>query len=416
MQLSKIWTVARHEFLTNIRRPGFIIMTAIVPALALIGLLIGAFGGEFFRGVGRSLESFFEGGSRKIGIVDGTGLFTPLLPEYEESFTLLKEEEEARKALKRDELDAVLVIPPDYIETGTVKLITKGSSFEAAIVEDSRRFRSFFIFHLLRGKVEPEISRRVSDPLKVQPEILSNGGKAQGSGPWSFVFIFIVPYFLSLMLIMTIFVSSGYLLQSIAEEKENRVMEIIVSSVSPMELLLGKVIGLGAVGLTQVMVWILTVLGFTTGSVLLLAVSAFSLPVSTLALVVLYYILGFSLYAFLMAGTGSLGATMRESNQLAGVFALFAAAPYILSGFLIANPNLTIARILSFFPLTAPTMMLFRLPLAQVPWIDIAGSLVVLVLSLFIAIWLGEKLFRVGILMYGKRPSVKEIWLIILGR
>jgi len=78
-----------------------------------------------------------------------------------------------------------------------------------------------------------------------------------------------------------------------------------------------------------------------------------------------------------------------------------------------ANPNLTIARVLSFFPLTAPTMMLFRLPLAKVPWVDVAGSLAILSLSLLGAIWLGEKLFRVGILIYGKRPSWKEIWLIL---
>ncbi len=413
MRFYKVWTIIKHEYVTNVRRPGFIIMTAIVPALALIGLLVGAYGGGIFKGIAQSLADFFEGTSKRIGVVDGTGLFTPLLPEYENNFVLFRSEEEARKALEGEKLDAVLVIPSDYIETGKVKVITRGSSFEAVAFEDSKWFKGFLVSHLLRGKVEPALSRRAADPVEVQPEVLGEKGEAKGGGPWSILFTFVIPYFLAFMLVMTIFVSSGYLLQGIAEEKENRVMEIIVSSVSPLELLVGKVVGLGAVGLTQVLVWILSALGFTGGAVLLLALSAFSLPPSTLVLLVIYYVLGFAIYAFLMAGLGSLGTTMRESQQLAGIFSLFAAAPYMLSGFLMANPNLTIARILSFFPLTAPTMMLFRLPLAKVPWVDVVGSLVVLGLSLLGAIWLGEKLFRVGILIYGKRPSWKEIWLIL---
>lgn len=416
MRLSKVWTITRHEYLTTVRRPGFIIMTVIVPALALIGLLLGAFGSGLFKGMAQSLEDLFEGTSKKVGVVDHTGLFTPLLPEYEGTFTLFEEEEEARRALEAERLNLVLVIPPDYIETGAVRAITKGSGFEAAAIEDSRKFKAFFVSHLLRGKVEAEISRRASDPVRVQPEILGGGGKLQGGGPWGILFTFLLPFLLCALLMMSIFVSSGYLLQGIAEEKENRVMEIIVSSVSPAELLLGKVLGLGAVGLTQVLVWILSALGFTGGSVFLLAISAYFIPASTLMLFALYFILGFGLYAFLMAGVGSLGTTMRESNQLAGIFSMFAAVPYMFSGFLMANPNLTFARVLSFFPLTAPTMMIFRLALAQVPKVDVIGSLVILGVSLAGAVWFGEKLFRVGILMYGKRPSWKEIWLILRSR
>ncbi len=415
MRFRKVWTITRHEYITTVRRPGFIIMTAVVPALALIGLLIGALGGGAFKGVAQSIEDLFEGASKKIGVVDQTGLFTPLLPEYEGNFILFTEEKEARKALEKDELNVILVIPSDYIETGRVIVIAKGSGFEAAAIEDSNRFKGFFISHLLRGKVEPEITRRASDPINAYPEVLSSGGKVQEGGPWGIIFSFLIPFFLSIMLIMAIFVSSGYLLQSIAEEKENRVMEIVISSVYPMELLVGKVLGLGAAGLTQVVIWILSVLGFTSGTVFLLAISAFSLPAHVLGLVVVYYTLGFTLYAFLMAGVGSLGTTIKESNQLAGIFSLIAAVPYMFSGFLIVNPNLTFARVLSFFPLTAPTMMLFRLPIAQVPWVDVAGSLVVLVLSIAAAIWFSEKLFKVGILMYGKRPSWKEILLILRG-
>ncbi len=131
--------------------------------------------------------------------------------------------------------------------------------------------------------------------------------------------------------------------------------------------------------------------------------------------VVVYYLLGYTLYSILMAGVRALGATTQESQKLAGIFSFFAAVPYMVSGFLFVNPNMLVARILSFFPLTAPTMMIMRLPLAEVPWIDVAGSIVILLLSIPAALWAGAKLFRVGLLIYGKRPTVKEIWLILRG-
>ncbi|MBN1979144.1 MAG: hypothetical protein JW918_17240 [Anaerolineae bacterium] len=92
---------------------------------------------------------------------------------------------------------------------------------------------------------------------------------------------------------------------------------------------------------------------------------------------------------------------------------MFAAVPYMISSFLFANPNVTLARVLSYFPLTAPTMMMLRLPLAEVPWIDVVGSIVLLLISIPAALWAGSKLFRVGLLIYGKRPTMKEIWLIL---
>jgi ABC-2 type transport system permease protein len=114
-----------------------------------------------------------------------------------------------------------------------------------------------------------------------------------------------------------------------------------------------------------------------------------------------------------MAGIGALGATSQESQQLAGIFSFFAAIPYMLSGLMFVNPNALVARVLSFFPLTAPTMMMLRLPLADVPWVDVAGSIASLIVFIPAALWVGAKLFRVGLLIYGKRPTVKEMWGII---
>ena len=416
MNWRKIWVVTRHEYLTNVRRAGFIIMTALAPALGIIVLLFGAFFAGQAQKLGAFFERQFEVGDAPIGVVDGSGYFSPILPAYQMDFIAYGNEEEAEVALRAEDISKVLVINADYVETGQIVVMSMGSGFSAATVSDSGTVRAFLVDHLLEGQVDPALRRRAADPMAVEPRVLSSSGETQGEGPWGFAFTFIIPYFLAVFLVTTIFVSSGYLLQSVAEEKESRVIEIIVSSVRPLELMAGKVAGLGALGLTQVLVWMVSAAGFSGGAVALLAIAgAASIPARVLILGVIYYLLGYTLYAILMAGAGALGTTMRESQQLAGIFSFFAAVPYMVSGFLFANPNMLVARVLSFFPLTAPTMMMMRIPLAEVPWVDVVGSIVVLLISIPAALWAGAKLFRVGLLIYGKRPTVKEIWLILRG-
>jgi ABC-2 type transport system permease protein len=414
MDWRKVWVVARHEYLVNVRRVGFIIMTTIVPVLGLVVLLFGTFFAGQASRLGEYFEQQFEVGDRAIGVIDGPGYFSPILPEYQEDFIPYESEAEAEAALKAEEVSKVLVIGEDYLETGRVVVISIGSGFDAAVVSDSATVRAFFVDHLLAGQVDPALRKRATDPMDVEPRVISSGGETQGGGPWSFAFTFIIPYFLAIFLVTTIFISSGYLLQGVAEEKESRVIEIVVSSVRPVELMAGKVAGLGALGLTQVLVWVSSVMGFSGGAVALLAVAGTaSIPTRVLVLGVIYYLLGYTLYAILMAGVGALGTTMQESQQLAGIFSFFAAIPYMVSGFLFTNPNMLIARALSFFPLTAPTMMMMRLPLTEVPWVDVVGSIVVLLISIPSALWVGAKLFRMGLLIYGKRPTLKEIWLIL---
>jgi ABC-2 type transport system permease protein len=414
MNWQKIWVIARHEYLTNVKRLGFIIMTAIVPLLGVVGLLAATlFGGEAQQ-IGEFLERQFTGGKPN-GVVDLTGTFTPIQDAYQEDFILFPSEDAAIEALEAEEISEALLIPKDYVETGRVIVLTQGSGFGAAEVSDSTKVRAFFVDHLLAGRVDTEIRRRAAEPLRAEPRVIS-GGETRGEGPLSFVFTFVVPYALSFFLIMTVFVSSGYLLRSVAEEKETRVVEIVISSVRPMELMAGKVAGLGALGLTQVLIWLLSAVAFSGGAVALLAAAgAFLIPFRVLILGVVYYLLGYTVYAILMAGIGALGTTMQESQQLAGIFSFFAAIPYMLSGFLFVNPNALIARVLSFFPLTASTMMMLRLPLAEVPWVDVAGSIAVLVVFIPLALWVGAKLFRVGLLIYGKRPTLKEMWGIVRG-
>ena len=416
MDWRKVEAVARHEYLTNVRRAGFIIMTAIVPMLGIVVLLVGTLVTRQAPQLGERLTREFEGGDKPIGVVDRSGYFSPIMEAYQEDFVAYESEEVATEALKADEHSNVLVIGDDYVDTGRVVALSVGGEFGAAAVGASSRVRAFLVAHLLAGRVEPALQQRAAEPIDVEPKVISNGGETQGEGPWSSVFTFVVSYLLSILLVMTIFFSSGYLLQSVAEEKESRVVEIIVSSVRPIDLMAGKVIGLGALGLTQVLIWLLSAGGFSIGAVALLTASgAVAIPGRVLMLGAVYYVLGYALYAILIASIGALGTTMRESQQLAGVFSFFAAVPYALSGSLFVTPNAVLPRVLSYFPLTAPTMMMLRLPLADVPWVDVVGSTVLLLLSIPAALWIGARLFRVGLLIYGKRPTIREIWMVLRG-
>jgi len=404
--MRKIGVIARHEYLVNVRRAGFIIMTALVPLLGGLGLLIAS----FFGGQAASfLERQFAPEPKGVGIVDESGAFTPILPAYEGAFVAFADEDTGRAALQSDEISTLLIIPGNYIETGEVLIRSTISGIGGAAISDSDRIQAFFIDHLLQDKVDPALRKRLANPI--EPVLLSLEGKDRPTGgPLGTALNIMVPYFLGILLIMTIFTSSGYLLRGVAQEKTSRVIEIVLSSVTAQELLAGKVLGLGALGLTQVVIWLVSAFGLSRGAVSLLGVALPLLTRSEIFILgLVYYLLGFLVYAVLMGAVGALGTTMQESQQLAGIFSLMATIPLMLSSFMFANPNMTLFRVLSWFPLTAPTVMMLRLPMTEVPVVDIVGSIVVLLISIPAVLWAGAKVFRMGLLMYGKRPSLAQV-------
>ena len=404
--MRRVLIVARHEYLVNVRRVGFIVMTLLVPLIGALALFVAA----FFGGQAASfLASTFAPEEGNIGIVDHLGAFTPLLPEYEEQMSLYLDEQRGRAAVREEKIATLLVISEDYIETGKVAIVSKEGGFSSAILEDSDTMRAFFVDHLLRDEVDPALRRRLANPFEPVVVSLDQEEEPEG-GPLSIILNLMVPYFLGILLVMTIFVTSGYLLQGVAKEKTSRVIEILLSSVTARELLAGKVLGLGALGLTQIVIWLASSVVLSGGSAGLLGIALpFMVRPQVLVLGVVYYVLGFMVYAVLMGGVGALGTTQQESQQLAGIFSLMAAIPLMVGGFMFTNPNMTFVRVLSWFPLTAPTMMLLRMPMAEVPAIDIVGSIVMLIISIPIILWAGSKLFRMGLLMYGKRPGLRQV-------
>lgn len=405
--MRKTLLVAGQELAVNLRRPGFIIMTLLIPALGLVALMVvSLFGGE----VGGFFTSQFSPEDDRTGYVDEGRLLEANLPQYAGQFSPYGDETSARAALLAEEIDSYFVVPADYLQTGQVQVFRIGGGFSTFAAADNGEIRSFLVDQLLSGKVDAVIQERVRAPMDLQPIALNAEGGISTESPFSWVGDFVVPYLFSILFVVTIFTASGFLLQSVAEEKEGRIIEILLSSISPTQLLAGKILGLGALGLIQVLVWIGAGAALLSVSMILFPLVGFiSIGLDTVLLGLAYFVLGYLLFATLMAVAGSMGTTMRESQQIAGIFSLAAAIPWMMMGVVFAQPNSVIAVALSYFPLTAPVMMLLRLGFSEVPAGQIVISLACLMTAIVISLWAGAKVFRVGLLMYGKRPGLKDL-------
>jgi ABC-2 type transport system permease protein len=399
--------VAGQELVVNMRRPGFIIMTLLIPVAGAVLLLVGAlFGGE----VGSFLESQFAPTQKLTGYVDQSGLTNAALPGYDKFLIAYRDEQAARAALVAKQLTSYFVVPPDYLQTGTVYVYGMGGGFSALMATENTLINQFLVDSLLTGRVDPKIQARARAPLNAQAVKLNENGEVDSRGAFSWLGDFVVPYLFAILFIMTIFTTSGFLLQGVSGEKEGRIIEILLSSISATQLLMGKILGLGALGLIQIAIWVASGIVLVAATMTIFAAAgAVTISAATIVLAIVYFLLGYLLFATLMAVAGSMGTSMRESQQIAGIFSFAAAIPFIALNIMFANPNSPLVIALSYFPLTSPVMMLLRLGFSQVTPIQVIISLVLLVAGLAFSLWAGAKVFRVGLLMYGKRPGLRDL-------
>lgn len=415
--MKSIFVIAQREYLVNVRRVAFLIFTFGVPLVGALVLLAGAF---FSGAIGNFFSNQFEGTNQRppiIGVVDQAGLVEPILPAYADRYQRFADRSRGEAALRAADIRALAIIPADYLTRGEVTVVRadEGGGLSGLPGVEGMALADFLRAHLLRNQLDPTLRARILDPFTpVWVTLQAQGAQAaDNSAAMGNVFF---GYMFGILLGIAVFTSAGYLLQGVARDKSDRIVEILLSSVSARQLLAGKVLGLGALGLTQLAIWILSLLllGAVGANQLGVAPAAlgflFARP-EYLLLDVLYFILGFLLFAVLMGSVGALGTSQQQSQQMAGFFTFFAVIPFMLGSVFLNNPNAPLVRVLSWFPITAPTAMLLRLPLARsLPWIDIVGSLAILVVTIALVIWIGGKVFRLGLLIYGQRPSIGRIW------
>lgn len=399
--MKKTWTIARHEFKATTRRISYILLTMSFPLLGLLGILIYV-GVTQWGGEGPPPEDL------KVGYVDNTGMFNEYTDPDGVIFILYDTSDEAREALFIEEISEYFIIPENYLEMGLIERYTTERELglpgaTMAQMED------FLLANLLSGEVSDEVMERAQAPLLlVSTRLDPETGEVIPAE--SELATFAMPYVFALLFMMSLFFTSGYLLQGVSEEKENRLIEILLSSVSARQLLSGKVIGLGAAGLMQIVVWLISAVALLAiASIFISLPEGLTIPIGLFIFGIIYFILGYLLFGILMATLGSIGSTARESSQWTGIIVLPAVLPLMLIGLFIINPDHVVFTIFTLFPLTAPVAAIMKLSIGALPIWELLLSIAILIASILGAMWLAARVFRTFLLMYGKHPSLREM-------
>lgn len=394
--MNKFWRVARYEYTRHVFRRRFIIF-----ALLGLPLMIG-----FFILLGLVFSSIFER-TAPIGYVDASGVLlgevdAALVEDAEVSILRFETIEVARAALEAEEIQAYYVLPADYPETRQVELFY----LKEPDGDIQRQFRDFVRTNLLKGLPSnlTQIVLHGADWTARPPD-----GSRQFSGTPGVINL-LTPLLAAAAFMIALFTGGGYLFQAVLEEKENRTIEILVTSLSPRKLIGGKIIGLTAVALTPLLTWILTGL-----VVLLLARDEHGaaliqyVPLGTLLMIAAVMLPAFATYGALMMALGTTVTEAREGSALSGVFSMLASVPFYFFLPILTNPDSPLAVGLSLFPLSAPLTVAMRLVVSSFGFGEFALILVVQLVTTALAITLAARAFRLGLLRFGQRLSWREV-------
>ena len=384
-------------------RPSYRIFTAIVPVLAVLGLL----GVVVWQAI--SIDEGPE--TTTVGYVDEVGSFTNFREDTRTrtTFQPFANAESGTAALLEGEVDSLYVIPEDYVATGLVFEIKERSVGIPTGDRSNAALERFLLNNLLVGVIGPENAARVIEPVNVATiEVDEHGAVVEEPTDFPRLIFFMGA---AILVIMSVLTTSGYLLQGLNEEKENRIMEVLLSSISPNQLMLGKLAGLGTAGLFQMLIWAMSGMALFLGLPQVVeAVPSVPLPSpGLLAIALLYFLLGYAFYGTVMASLGAVTTSQREAGQITFIFVLPAIIPLWFIQLLLEHPDGPVSRALSFIPFTAPTASLVRLASGGMGAMEVVLSLLVMSLGVFLAVKLTQRLFRTYLLMYGQRPGLRQV-------
>jgi ABC-2 type transport system permease protein len=432
----KVFHVIRREYLQQIKTKGFWIGTILIPSLGLVFV---------YLQVILASTLIPEG---KIGVVDLTGrLYEPLLLEQKAvSAADEKEKESGEKApeksrrtttkitfsrveatpeslpavrkelnekVQKKELKAYIVIPADGLATGKVEWRARSVKADMILRESVERAlgRAGTKERLKDQGVDPAVYEKARltvslDPREATEKETSEDAKNVGTN-------LAVSGVLFFLIYMSIFIYGAFIMRGVLEEKNNRIVEVIISSVKPTTLMLGKIIGIGLVGLTQYAVWALFAFALTlpgiVGMMGLAGGGLPSIPGATILAFVVFFLLGYFLYAGLYAALAAPFNTEQEAQQLVMIPGMMLILASTMWFFAFNTPDGTLSRVLSLFPFTAPLLMFMRISVQPPPAWEIGLSIVILLLTIWAVAWFAGRVYRVGILMYGKKPTLPEI-------
>jgi len=412
--MRKTLLVLRNEITTAVTRKSFLFTAFGLPLIAVLIFLgasvlksdaLGSLGGGGTIGASDQPELQVE------GYVDHSGLIKVIHEDIPQSILVAYPDEAgARQALSDGKIAAYYVIPADYVVSGDLIYINPDYNWT------SSRGQSWIMLQTLTANLldnDPERIQRFWNVMDVEVKALAPSQQRDEDNPLTFA----VPYATVMMFYFVIIMSSSLLLNSVTVEKQNRVMEILMSSIKPRQLLTGKIVGLGIVGLLQTVIWLGT--GYT-----LLRLSGhtfnlppgFELPPSILVWGIVFFLLGYAVYASLMAALGALVPNLKEGSQSTILVIWPTIIPMFLISILIEQPHGALATGLSLLPLTAPMTMMLRLSVGGVPWWQPPLAAGLLLITVYFILRAVARVFRAQYLLSGQPFSVKHYLTALLGR
>ncbi len=412
----KFWHVARREYVEQVRKKSFIIGTILFPVIMssfiVIPVLLALFNPE------KQLQ---------VTVLDQTGTVAPVLadslagellddgrPQFVISMARAAASENAVRqellaSVRSEDIDVLLDIPADVFDEGEVSYITKSSR--------SLRVLELFEDHLseivLRQRLEGEgldfdKVRNLVSGVNLEVREVTKGGELGESD-------FLSDYMLMFLFVMTLYgvlISWGVVIQrGILDEKQSRIAEVLLSVSEPRDLFMGKLLGIGGAGLTQIMIWaamgvLMALYGLSSGASF---IANINLSPATIGYFVLYFVSGFLLYASMFSVIGAAYNTEQEAQQMQGIVNMILIIPMLSLMLIVQSPNAAISAVLSLIPLFTPMLMMARTVVVDVPAWQILLSVVIMATSIFMSVSFAARVFRIGVLMYGKKPSIREI-------
>ena len=411
--MNKLYLIIRREYLSRVRKKSFLIMTIITPFIMSVIFVLPI------------LISQNDENSRSLAIIDENSLVDNFFDDSKNIEFDTFNNSQSYSAAFLDQYDAILVVPKSLDQTFEIH---SSQQISLSLQQDITNVleKNITLINLKKNGINPNLINQSEAKINLQTKLIdSNGKEILSSSELSLVIAMLSGF----LIYFFIFMYGAMVMRGVIEEKTNRIIEVMISSVKPFQLMIGKIIGIALVGLTQFFFWlIIAAIGISlapflmeSSSLIQNEINTVNSPINSLEIFnnlpiyslvfgfVFYFIAGYFLYGSLFASVGAAVDHETDSQQ----FMLPLTLPLILSFIMIQpiidNPHGDLAYWFSMIPFTSPIIMMVRIPFG-VPIFELALSMTILVIGIVSSIWLSSKIYRVGILMYGKKPSYKEVW------
>ncbi|MBN1765900.1 MAG: ABC transporter permease [Sedimentisphaerales bacterium] len=416
--LNKIYKVAQREYLETVRTKMFILSVLLVPFLI---------GGIIFFSHKLSQDKGGPRPARRVAVADRTrslsGKIVTVFEEYNasnpEQQIILEEilpapdreaqAEEQKKRLKDKSIHAYVVLDQDVLDgSGKIRMYlfdTKASELEYVSQVEHLLNRAVVNQRCENANLKPELLAQLRQWVPSERVQIGESGQERVEKESERVIGMMVPFFFMFLMFQGVFGMGHHMITSVIEEKNSRVIEVLLSALSPFELMAGKILGLAAIGLTVMSLWGVAAYGTAVWQGFDIEIT-----IEMLTYFIVYYCLGFILFCSILAGIGSICNTLKEAQSLMFPVTMMFILPLVSWVNMVQNPDGIYARVLSFIPPLTPMVMVLRLSASStVALWEICLSLLLLVMSVPAVMFLAARIFRIGILMYGKRPGPREI-------